>query len=49
MRDAIEQFRTAIHDAGLTPPEVIEPDGKLHPLREQRQAPRRRGLVRVPR
>ena len=30
MRDAIEQFRTAIHDAGLTPPEVIEPDGKLH-------------------
>ena len=30
MRDAIEQFRTAIHDAGLTPPEVVEPDGKLH-------------------
>ena len=30
MREAIEQFRTAIHDAGLTPPEVIEPDGQLH-------------------
>ncbi|MHB8389153.1 MAG: toprim domain-containing protein [Acidobacteriaceae bacterium] len=30
MRDALEQFRTAIHRAGLHPPEVIEPDGKLH-------------------
>lgn len=30
MREAIEQFRTAIHNAGMTPPEVIEPDGKLH-------------------
>ena len=30
MRDAIEQFRTAMHDAGLTPPEVVEPDGRLH-------------------
>jgi putative DNA primase/helicase len=30
MRDAIEQFRTAIHSAGLNPPEIIEPDGKLH-------------------
>ncbi|MDA1082734.1 MAG: DUF3987 domain-containing protein [Gemmatimonadetes bacterium] len=30
MRDAIEQFRTAIQDAGLTPPEVIESDGELH-------------------
>jgi len=30
MRDVIEQFRTAIHDAGLNPPEVIEADGKLH-------------------
>ena len=30
MREHIEQFRTAIHNAGLTPPEVIEPDGKLH-------------------
>ena len=30
MHDAIEQFRAAIHDAGLHPPEVIEPDGKLH-------------------
>jgi phage/plasmid primase-like uncharacterized protein len=30
MRDAIEQFRTAIHHAGLNPPEVIEADGKLH-------------------
>src|SRR3990172_10621879 len=30
MREAIEQFRTAIHNAGLHPPEVIEPDGKLH-------------------
>jgi putative DNA primase/helicase len=30
MREAIEQFRAAIHNAGLHPPEVIEPDGKLH-------------------
>ena len=30
MRDAIEQFRAAIHNAGLHPPEVIEADGKLH-------------------
>ena len=30
MRDAIEQFRTALHNAGLIPPEVIEADGKLH-------------------
>jgi putative DNA primase/helicase len=30
MREHIEQFRTAIHNAGLTPPELIEPDGKLH-------------------
>ena len=30
MRDAIEQFRTALHNAGLTPPEVVEADGKLH-------------------
>lgn len=30
MHDAIEQFRAAIHNAGLHPPEVIEPDGKLH-------------------
>jgi putative DNA primase/helicase len=30
MRDAIEQFRTAIHNAGLQPPEVIEADGRLH-------------------
>jgi putative DNA primase/helicase len=30
MRDAIEQFRAAIHSAGLPPPAVIEPDGKLH-------------------
>ena len=29
MRDAIEQFRAAIQSAGLTPPEVIEADGKL--------------------
>jgi putative DNA primase/helicase len=27
---AIEQFRTAIQDAGLHPPEVIEADGKIH-------------------
>ena len=25
-----EHFRTAMRDAGLEPPEVIEPDGKLH-------------------
>jgi putative DNA primase/helicase len=30
MREAIEQFRAAIHSAGLHPPEVIEADGKLH-------------------
>jgi len=30
MREHIEQFRAAIHNAGLHPPEVIEPDGKLH-------------------
>lgn len=30
MQEAIEQFRAAIHSAGLHPPEVIEPDGKLH-------------------
>ena len=30
MREAIEQFRTAIDGAGLHPPEVVEPDGKLH-------------------
>lgn len=30
MHSAIEQFRTTIQDAGLHPPEAIEPDGKLH-------------------
>lgn len=30
MYEHIEQFRAAIHNAGLTPPEAIEPDGKLH-------------------
>jgi putative DNA primase/helicase len=30
MRDYIEQFRTAIRNAGLTPPDAIEPDGNLH-------------------
>ena len=30
MREAIEQFRAAIHNAGLTPPDVVEADGKLH-------------------
>jgi putative DNA primase/helicase len=30
MQEAIEQFRAAIHKAGLNPPTVIEPDGKLH-------------------
>lgn len=30
MRDPIEQFRAAIAAAGLTPPEVIHADGKLH-------------------
>jgi hypothetical protein len=28
--EAIEQFCAAIHNAGLSQPEVIEPDGKLH-------------------
>jgi len=26
----IEDFRTAIQSAGLRPPAVVEPDGKLH-------------------
>lgn len=30
MHEAIEQFRAAIHRAGLLAPEIIEPDGKLH-------------------
>jgi len=30
MREPTEQFRDAIQKAGLHPPEVIEPDGKLH-------------------
>ncbi|MDR3415267.1 MAG: DUF927 domain-containing protein [Nevskia sp.] len=30
MRDPIAQFRDAILAAGLNPPDVIEPDGKLH-------------------
>src|SRR5262245_19932940 len=27
---SIQQFRTAMQDAGLHPPRIIEPDGKLH-------------------
>jgi putative DNA primase/helicase len=30
MRNAIEQFRDEIRSAGLIPPDMIEPDGKLH-------------------
>lgn len=30
MRDAIEQFRDAIRATGLTPPDTIEADGRLH-------------------
>ena len=30
MCEAIERFRAAIHKAGLPPPKVIKPDGKLH-------------------
>jgi putative DNA primase/helicase len=30
MRNAIDQFRAAIQSAGLIPPDIIEPDGKLH-------------------
>src|SRR5215813_8793567 len=30
MQEPIDQFRAAIHNAGLHPPEVIVPDGKLH-------------------
>ena len=30
MLDALSQFRDAIQAAGLTPPEMIEPDGGLH-------------------
>jgi hypothetical protein len=30
MPNPIEQFRNAIQAAGLTPPSLIEPDGKLH-------------------
>jgi putative DNA primase/helicase len=29
MRDALDQFRQAIRSAGLIPPDMIEPDGKL--------------------
>jgi len=35
MREHIEQFRAAIHSAGLTPPEVIEADGRLHRFASQ--------------
>src|SRR5262245_38254848 len=27
---SVQQVRTAMQDAGLQPPEVIEPDGELH-------------------
>lgn len=37
MHDAIEQFRTAIHDAGLDPTEVIAADGKLRRYASDRQ------------
>jgi putative DNA primase/helicase len=30
MRNVIDQFRDAIQSAGLIPPDMIEPDGKLH-------------------
>ena len=30
MHDTIQNFRTAMLDAGLTPPDVIEADGQLH-------------------
>ena len=30
MRECIEQFRTAIRNAGLVPPDVVEADGKIH-------------------
>jgi len=30
MKDPIEQFRDAMHSAGLNPPEVIEADGEMH-------------------
>ena len=30
MTNPIEQFRGAIESAGLHPPEVVQPDGKLH-------------------
>jgi putative DNA primase/helicase len=30
MRDAVDKFRDAMRAAGLTPPEVIEADGRLH-------------------
>jgi len=30
MREVTEQFRAVIQNAGLNPPEVIEPDGTLH-------------------
>lgn len=30
MREPTEEFRAAIQSAGLNPPEVVEPDGKLH-------------------
>ncbi len=33
IHDTINQFRTAMLDAGLTPPDVIEADGQLHRFR----------------
>ncbi len=33
--DAITKFRTAMLDAGLTPPEVIEADGQLHRFHQE--------------
>lgn len=37
MNEAVSQIRRAIQGAGLTPPNVMEPDGKLHrfPRREK--------------
>lgn len=39
MHDTIQNFRTAMLDAGLTPPDVIEADGQLHRFHVQRDKP----------
>lgn len=35
IHDTIDQFRAAMRDAGITPPEVIEADGQLHRFHQE--------------